>query len=575
MNDVILSHLSAGWISPIVASSQCRNMVAATAGLQLKPSMTWLIVFLPALGYYMVTRLYEAGLFRGSTIGQIVGTKLIVLPSTADGSGLRASCQALESIFYTTTTTTTATATSKSPSSLSCTTVTDGADHQDVIVELKHPLYMVQEELDHVVATCWKHDTELGRGFLLLSTAGGNGRVWRWETGGGPIAIGRTLSVENSGCRSEHYRSCNNVDRDNGATTSVYGSGGIAIDSMSSSGTGDSTSVVESEHFAEGKIVIAEWGEGRIARMEENGARTPLVIQIPDHCSDGADVTTIKTRRVHQSRVLLFTPFGDLLFLDKNEGDDAARDGCGDSVFRLPQAIDIEPLKSLQISREAHSWTELRRGGGTPTHDHKPPKQHQEGEAPYKDERYLGMLPESLFRATKIGGMALDTTWVNVIVTAKLGDGRIVLLSVPLGTEDNEVEEECEAGHGAGDSTCKRVEATSTVEPTVIVDYTIHADQPGPIAIDKNGNFYLGTDGGVMIVVDTTRSAKKSSKRKNEGNTKHFEIVGIVRTPKTPVSLTLGEDGFLYIATETSLLRIRAQHGPVQIPTNLVLSKKR
>jgi hypothetical protein len=35
-------------------------------------------------------------------------------------------------------------------------------------------------------------------------------------------------------------------------------------------------------------------------------------------------------------------------------------------------------------------------------------------------------------------------------------------------------------------------------------------------------------------------------------------------------SLTLGEDGHLYVTTRSQLLRIRVKHGPVVVPTNML-----
>lgn len=365
----------------------------------LKPSLAWLVVFMPALSYYMGTRLHSLGLFRSSSYGEVIETRLQVLETTA------ASCDKLYKIF----------------SLASC---QDNA--ATPTATLKYPLYLVQQEMDQVVASCWQHDSELGRGFLLLSTAGHAGRIWRWETGGGPIAIGRTLCVHDSGCRSEHFLNCSSID--------MAGSGGIAIDSSGK------------DHFQEGSLMVAEWGEGRIVRLEENGARTPLVIQVPDPCSNES---TSATRRVHQPFSLLYTPFGDLLVLEQYD--------CGDALVRLKQATHVEPLDSLQTSRKAHSWTSLN----TTT------------------------LPELVLSRSKLGGMALEPNWVNVYLTAKHGDS-IVLLSVSLENEDDEEE------------------TTSTLPNSqVVMDFTEYATAPGPIAVDKKGLIFLGVDKGVLIVQDS------------------------------------------------------------------------
>jgi hypothetical protein len=39
------------------------------------------------------------------------------------------------------------------------------------------------------------------------------------------------------------------------------------------------------------RLIVAEWGEGRITRLEENGARTPLIIDVPPIEEDAANAT--------------------------------------------------------------------------------------------------------------------------------------------------------------------------------------------------------------------------------------------------------------------------------------------
>jgi hypothetical protein len=149
---------------------------------------------------------------------------------------------------------------------------TNNNDRDHPCSELHRPVYLVRDDIEDIVATTWKHDEELGRGYLLLSSSFEQGKIWRWETGGGPIAIGRTLHLLDSGCRSNHYMLCQSSSSssfsssNNNDNNSIVGSGGIIVN-----------------HWHEPpRLVVAEWGEGRIARLEENGARTPLVIEYHD-----------------------------------------------------------------------------------------------------------------------------------------------------------------------------------------------------------------------------------------------------------------------------------------------------
>ena len=107
-------------------------------------------MFLPALTYYVSTRLHTLGLFRGSSYGETIETALLGVTN----------CQDVQKhLLYT---------------NKDCTA-------------LRYPLYLVRDDFEGVVATAWKHDEELGRGYLLLSTSHQHGLIWQWETGGGPI----------------------------------------------------------------------------------------------------------------------------------------------------------------------------------------------------------------------------------------------------------------------------------------------------------------------------------------------------------------------------------------------------
>lgn len=287
---------------------------------------------------------------------------------------------------------------------------------------LKNPVYCVQEEFDNIVATTWKHDEDLGRGFLLISTSGGHGQIWQWETGGGPIPIGRTLHLANAGCRSNLFRNC--------SAGMDYGSGGVVVDALK-----------------EPRLIVAEWGEGRISRLEENGARTPLVIQLKEQ------------KRVHQPFQLLMTPFGDLMVIDLDGADGSF------SLWQLPQATHIPGLESLAVSREAHSWNSVKTTTKT---------------------------PKQLLHAT-LGGMALKPNeWLQVYVTMRQEDGAVVVVRLSLDDED-----EGDAEVEAGEKSDSKVRARQS---KIVLDYSSFASAPGAMEVDEKGNIYLVVDGGVLFV---------------------------------------------------------------------------
>eukprot|EP00980_Cylindrotheca_fusiformis_P007207 scaffold1525_cov142-Cylindrotheca_fusiformis.AAC.7 len=421
--------------------------------LILKPSMAWLFLFLPALSYYTSTRLHRLGLFRASSYGEMVETSLVDVKD----------CSQLQELVYT---------------NKDCTS-------------LHYPLYKVQENLQQIVATTWKHDEELGRGYLLLSSSYQHGKIWQWETGGGPIPIGRTLSMADSGCRSNLYQICS-------AASSRTGSGGIVVDAL----------------HEPPRLIVAEWGEGRITRLEENGARTPLILQVPYNTTTDAafeSATTTITNRLQQPFQLLLTPFGDLLVLDSTAFD-------GDYLWQLPQVHKIPGLKSLAESRKAHSWTQLDSN-----------------------------LPEKLLQSTQLGGMAFTpNSWLHVFVTMRQGDS-VVVVTLSIDDEDDEDD----------DVAVQEVESKPKADwrqSAIYLDYTKYASQPGPMEVDEKGNLYLAVDDGILVV---------SSSR---------SILGKISLPNLSiVDITLGEDRFLYVSTETALYRTRLRNKLLQMPTDLTL----
>jgi hypothetical protein len=456
--------------------------------LHLPPSATWLAIFLPAFTYFLATRLHRAGfwLLSGSAaLGEVAADTI----SISDVH----SCRELSTIFHL---------------SGSC-DETSAARDRTTTVTLKHALNTVQDTgLMNVVSTVWRHDSELGRGYLLISQAAGDGRIWRWEVGGGPIAIGKTLHLEQSGCRSEYYRPCPS-ETDTISTTADHdlasGSGGIAIDFHNQ------------DHFQQGALVVAEWGEGRIVRLEENGARTPVLLQVPNVCgAKGSNNATndstshVSSRRLEAPLALLYTPFGDLLVLDHYAECNQA------ALIQLRHAVHVKALDSLSVSRKAHAWKE-------PQHD---------------------FVSEILFAGVEqLGSMVLTPTWTSIYVTAKRA-GSIVLLEMPLTSEDDDEEDEND-------------KAMLPVEPKLVMNLSqrmASVQEPGKIAVDRKGRLFWAVSDN-LLVIDPDKGA----------------ILGKLSLPAAATSLTLGEDGFLYITTNNALLRVRVREGPVKAPTNMVV----
>lgn len=363
----------------------------ATKQHSIPPSLAWLTVFIPALAYFLGSRLSETRL-SGRSLGNMVQNRVNHLNGTT---------KAKQALYL------------------------DGSNN----ALLKQGLYLVQSKgLDSIVDLQWKHDDELGRGFLLLSQSSFTGRIWRWEVGGGPIAIGKTLHMEPSGCRSNVLHNCTSGGQ--------YGSGGLALDFSSH------------DTSYEGRLVVSEWGEQRIVRMEESGARTPLVLQVPSLCQENT------MRRIHQPNSLLYTTFGDLILADYDVECQMA------GLYYLDNAMTIPPLASALESRKAHSWTSIQN--------------HEKAVRVFYSQTEV----------TAVGGLALDSTWTGLYAMLQLQreEGPVVqLMHLYLNDDDDEP-----LWNGASE----------------VVHEWESTQKPGPVAVDQKGTLFVGVDEELVVFVN-------------------------------------------------------------------------
>mmetsp|Transcript_44085 Transcript_44085/g.65395 ORF Transcript_44085/g.65395 Transcript_44085/m.65395 type:complete len:392 (-) Transcript_44085:95-1270(-) len=332
----------------------------------IAPPYAWLTVFVPALAYFIGTR------FQSGELGEYVS----------------------------------------SPPTLAMSLFPKGAS-----------LQLVLPNLTGIIASQWRHNEELGRGFLLI---GAQNRIWRFEVGGGPIPIGKTLFMDNSGCRSKAFRNCT------GSSLEATGSGGMAIDFSGK------------ENPFEGRLAVAEWGEGRVVRVEDTGGRTPLLMTVPDVCTPENE--TRGERRIEQATSLLYTSFGDLLVVENNIAP------CQKSaLYLLSQATSIEPIESTWESRKAHHWTSL--------------------ETPKSVDVLL-----SLDGPTSIGGLVSDSTWTGVLTTVRRNQ-KTVLAKITLQDDEDD-----------------------SFQVKNLLDVSNYCSDAGAIAMDKSGALFLAGDDGVVLI---------------------------------------------------------------------------
>jgi len=504
-------------------------------------------------------------------------------------------------------------------------------------------------------SSVWVHDEELGRGYLLLSDSLHSGTVWRWEVGGGPITIGRSLYLKDSGCRSRIWADCplpRPLPRPGGddstpstPTTVRLGSAGITIQSPK-----------DSDHFQSGSLIVVEKGEKRIVRMELDGARTPLVLQVPPlflsdeekeeeeattteqpesrTTTNASTGTTATTTRLNDPGLLLYTPFGDLIFTDRKticttDDDDDDDDSCGSTggavviagVYRMSEVVNIPPL-SFQSSRKAHEWTHVEEDtaatmaaaasagdGGTVNRDTEAGVGAGAGiEILYNDglESVTGLTLGSDLNTVFIAGR-------KAIVTDGDGDGgggecrrtrQYIIVKSSLDDEEEDEEDpiitknQSHKGDKAAEQeqrkTKQRVPGLLDTKSTLFYDMT-HLfsydndngdNDVGPaVVVDKSGNVYATFPGGVAIIdsnaellatIPFDAETTSTHLRNDGGEEKKENDKGDTGTAViVPNSITFGHDGYLYITSKDALMRMRVKSLPMETPTNMIVPPKK
>lgn len=359
----------------------------------------------------------------------------------------------------------------------------------------------------------WMEDVDLGRGYLLLSDSSSSGKVWRYETGGGLVPIGKSLFLDHSGCRSNLWASCE--------TNSNAGSKGLVAQISK-----------DEDNFQIGSLIIVETGEARIVRLEEDGARTPLVLNVLSPCGTGVD------GRLNRPGRLLYTPFGDLLFTDtaKCSGEPDEEISEKTVVYRLKEVVNIPHIK-FQQSRDAHSWIMQEMA----LHN---PEALTSIELSYTGMDYISDM---------IVGKDLTSLFIAGSTSLLEGGCRRVITKVNDDTGTTNVQNLDQkpiffdmstfypSGKCSGEGIAMAINA----------DGYIFASYPGGVALIDPWGELLST---ITVVMES-----------KEGES----IDG------TPNGLIIGNDGYLYMTTGKNLLRLKLKTGTLDYPTNMIVPRKK
>lgn len=375
----------------------------------------------------------------------------------------------------------------------------------------------------------WVEDTELGRGYLLISDSSNSGKVWRYETGGGLIPIGKSLYLDHSGCRSNLWIPCHD-------TCSNSGSKGIAIQ------------VVKDEpRFDIGQLIVVESGEQRIVRLEKDGARTPLVLNVPSLCqghivdvSDGTP-SSLSHRRLNRPGKVMYTPFGDLMFIDEeecmipnkkseSESESTKFTSSKSGIFRVKEIVNIPPI-SFRQSRDAHAWT---------VEDMVSKHTQVKVELAYVHNN--GYIYDMI--------VGKDVSSIYVAALVRDDDCRHVIYKIIENEEDDD-DDETVKELGAMDIFFDLTKFFPPQDDRCKTSSTA-------LAIDHQGNLFATLPSGLVVLHP-------------DGNL--LASIDVHPMESEPTSLVIGNDGYLYMTTQTTVQRMKVKSKLLEYPTNLIVPK--
>ena len=367
--------------------------------------------------------------------------------------------------------------------------------------------------------TTWVEDTELGRGYLLISDSSSNGKVWRYEMGGGIIPIGKSLYLDQSGCRSGHMNECD-------GSSLHLGSKGLAVQVTK-----------DEERFDIGALLIAESGEKRIIRLENDGARTPIVLDVPSLCDDGKTF-----HRLENPGQVVYTPFGDLLFTEQEECHKREVEGSESSsfiktgIYRVKDVVNI-PSIPFKNSRDAHKWTLKEMI-----------EQHMEVaiDVPYSN---LG----------DVSDLLIGKEMTSIYISSRKPNDNGCTHAIHKIEEDLDLE---------STETKDISKLPIFFEMTKFYEMSNSCSEGKTfLTIDDKGNLFATFPGGLVII-------------DKDGD--HLATIKIqysdqpsLSTKIQATSLTIANDGYMYLTTESKLLRLKLKSKMLNHPTNMIVPKRK
>jgi len=318
-----------------------------------------------------------------------------------------------------------------------------------------------------------------------------------------------------------------------GRTLFMERSGCRATECMTSNKLGSSCLATEIGSNNNNNLVVCEVGEQRIVRIEPDGARTPLITHIINSTSAAAEKS-----RVGWPKDIMYTPFGDLLFTNDN------------GLWRLEEAYKIPPI-SAKLSREAH---------------YSPPTTHQQQRLHLLYSKLVH--PHGLAIAKDLKHIYLSDSDPNNPIIVKLPIEDDEAVDNGDDDDDDEVIDQSNSTNSAATlCTAEKGGSLDDIPNTVFFNASEHRELLNDcsfagrhgiqgLAVDHYGNLWAAVTGGVVVFTDSG------------------EMLGRICIGDSLTDVAFGDDGYLYMTTQTKLLRLKVKSKKLNLP-NMIAKKNK
>ena len=165
------------------------------------------------------------------------------------------------------------------------------------------------------------------------------------------------------------------------------------------------------------------------------------------------------------------------------------------------------------------------------------------------------------------------------LYVAGMVDGAARIVKIALDDDADHNDDEAVAPRRGKRDKSSAIGTTNMAKPFFDLSrkYTAKSSPPSDavfsIVVDNGGNVYASYPGGVVVIASS--GTEIASLALSSADTKSKNDKDKPTAAAIPTALEIGDDGYLYVSTSTSLMRIQSRIGPAVIGTDMVIPAKK